>query len=46
MTEIYSNVDRLHFIDPEIGIVPLLGLNSVNSGFDKFVRDKNAYRGD
>ena len=46
MTEIYSNVDRLHFIDPDIGVVPLLGLNSSVSGFDKFVRDKNAYKGE
>ena len=41
MQEIYSNVEQLHFVDPTIGAVPLLGLNQFSeSGFDEHIRKR------
>ena len=41
MEEIYSNVEQLHFVDPTIGAVPLLGLNQFSeSGFDEHIRKR------
>lgn len=41
MREIYTNVENLYFVDPSIGTVPLLGLNSSPSlGFDKYIKQK------
>ncbi len=41
MKDIYTNVEQLHFIDPKIGAVPILGLNqSVGEGLDAYMKDK------
>ncbi len=42
MAEIYKNVDRINFVDPSIGAVPLLGLNDISSsnGFNDYLKDK------
>ena len=41
MAEIYSNVRQLHFVDPTIGAVPLLGLNQFSeSGFNEHIRKR------
>ena len=41
MAEIYKNVDKINFIDPSIGAVPLLGLNDISSnGFNNYLKDK------
>ena len=41
MAEIYTNVDRINFVDPSIGAVPLLGLNDLSSnGFNNYLKDK------
>ena len=41
MAKIYTNVDKINFVDPSIGAVPLLGLNDLSShGFNDYLRDK------
>jgi len=41
MAEIYKNVDKINFVDPSIGAVPLLGLNDISSnGFNNYLKDK------
>ena len=41
MKDIYSNVEQLHFIDPKIGAVPILGLNqSMGDGLDSYIKDR------
>ena len=42
MTQIYKNVEKINFVDPSIGAVPLLGLNDFSSyGFNNYLKDKN-----
>ena len=41
MAEIYRNVEKINFVDPSIGAVPLLGLNDISSnGFNDYLKDK------
>ena len=41
MAEIYRNVEKINFVDPSIGAVPLLGLNDISSnGFNNYLKDK------
>ena len=41
MSQIYTNVNQLNFVDPSIGAVPLLGLNqSMENGLDNYLKDK------
>ena len=42
MAEIYNNVDKINFVDPSIGAVPLLGLNDLSSsnGFNNYLKNK------
>ena len=42
MAEIYMIVEKINFVDPSIGAVPLLGLNDISSnGFNNYLRNKN-----
>ena len=42
MAKIYMNVEKINFVDPSIGAVPLLGLNDFSSnGFNNYLRNKN-----
>ena len=41
MIDIYSNVEQLHFVDPSIGAIPLLGLNqSSDYDYDQYLKNK------
>lgn len=42
MVKIYTNVEKINFVDPSIGAVPLLGLNDFSSqGFNDYLKNKN-----
>ena len=46
MAKIYTNVDKINFVDPSIGAVPLLGLNDLSSnGFNNYLKDKMNSKG-
>ena len=41
MAQIYRNVEKINFVDPSIGAVPLLGLNDLSSnGFNNYLKNK------